>query len=225
MNEHWELMPVVRGFDSVLDIFNASRGKGYICGSYAAFMAAPIETPILPNDVDVFAISEQSAIDIFNQLYRYGPWELVGKSSIAYSIKNPRNNVSAQIVKPHPDWKTFPDDFLSAFDMDICRAALVSPNVVLADENVGRLQAKLLLINDPLRSLKRVMKYHARGVQLTDRELVKLFQAWELATPERRADILAIAQGQSDDPTEVIHVRDANSDGWDYNEDDYYRGE
>ena len=114
---------------------------------------------------------------------------------------------------------------MNAFDMDVCRAMLISRTEVLADENVGQRWAKLLLINDPLRSLKRVLKYHERGVNLLDSELVKLFRAWEMATPERRAEILTIATGQAIDPTEIVEVQATTSDGWDYDEDDYYRGE
>jgi len=225
MNEHWSTMPVVRGFDSVKDIYAASKGHGYISGSYAAFMAAPIMTPILPNDVDVFAVSDKAALYIHNFLINRKGWDLDAISSIAYTLSHKRRDFTVQIVKPNPAWKTFPDDFMAAFDMDVCRAVLLSPTEVLADANVGDLWGKLLLINDPLRSLKRVMKYHKRGVQFLDRELIKLFEAWELATPERRADILAMAQGTKPDPEEPSYPVETNSDSWEYDEDDYYRGE
>lgn len=225
MNEHWRGMPVVRGFESVDRIFQRIKGLGYISGSYAAFMAAPIMTPILPNDVDVFAISDKAAETIQMRLVARENWYTTGASKVAFTMAHKRHDFTVQIVKPHPDWKIFPDDYMGAFDMDVCRAVLLTPDTVLADKNVGDLQAKLLLINDPLRSLKRVMKYNARGVQLKDSELIKLFLAWDMATPERKAQITAIAQQQADDPEEVIDVRQGGSDGWDYDEDDYYNGE
>jgi hypothetical protein len=190
-NTYWDQFKVVRGFDTVQDIYNIIAGRGFIAGSYAAFMATPHDTPILPNDVDIFATSNENALAIAEALSEkfqvpYTSNELV------YSIENPSGGpaMPIQVVKPHPEWKDFPQDILNSFDMDISRAVLVGPEVVLADYNVGFLTGKLLRIANPLRSLKRVMKYHARGVEFKDGELIKLFLAWQQMSDERREEVI-----------------------------------
>jgi hypothetical protein len=139
-----------------------------------------------------------------------------------------------QVIKPNPEWKTFPDDILSSFDFDICRAVLLNLEEVLADTNVGQLKGKILRLNNPLRSLKRVIKYTARGVEFSDGELLKLFQGWE-EMPRGRRDVWL------DEASEALTAArnaaaaalmgespyiDDDDDGYDWlDDDDYFDGE
>lgn len=223
MNEYCQEFNVRRGFALVKDIFAIIDGRGYIAGSYAAYMASPASKPIQPGDVDIFATSDDNALYINNALcikYHVNP----SFNGLVYSISNTGNRLAlpVQVVNPNPEWRIFPDDIINSFDMDISRALLLSPNSVLADVNVGQPSGKLLRIASPLRSLKRVMKYHKRGVQFEDSELVKLFLAWQQLSEERRAEILSPikAQGEGSDNSD----NDGREYAW-FDEDDYFEGE
>lgn len=188
MNEHWNEFNVQRGFRRIQPLFEAIGGRGYIAGSYAAYMGAmaPI---ITPGDVDVFATSNQGADDIAaNLMSNYGVnWT---DNGIVLSSTSELNGLPIQIIRPDPLWKAFPDDILNAFDMDVCRAILLRPDCIIADHNVGLEYGKLLRIRNPLRSLKRVMKYHRRGVAFTDWELLKLFRAWDEMPSEQKQELV-----------------------------------
>lgn len=196
MNEHWMTMPVKRGFKEIKPLYDAIRTHGYIAGSYAAWMAAPErdgDGPMKPGDIDVFAKSEKSALycmhacqDMLHLLFYY--------NGITYTSFNHIEGKQVQIVRPSPEWKQFPDDIMNSFDMDICRALLVNPNTVWADENVGLFRGKLLRINNPARSLKRVLKYHRRGVDFDDWELLKLFRAWDELPGEAKVELIKRAR-------------------------------
>lgn len=215
--EHIVELKVRRGFETISPVFDIIQGRGFIGGSYAAFMVASHDTPILPNDVDIFTTSEEEAsrlvADITSDLGMTWDYE----TEVASTLRPYRPsvfNMEIQVVRPHPEWKHFPLDIVSSFDMDICRAILLNDSTVLADVNAGDLEGKFLRINNPLRSLRRAMKYHARGVEFTDWELIKLFRAWEAFPPERRQ--------------ELIEMNDPNNYEPDYNwidDDDYFEGE
>lgn len=221
MNEHWRRFEVKRGLDTVQPIFDLIQGEGWIAGSYAAFMAATYDTPILPNDVDVFCKTAQGAENIAAKLRKHMNVGSFGfdENDVAYSLlpgSRSKVQMPVQVVKPNPSWKSFPNDILESFDMDICRAVLISQTRVLADSNVAYRQGKLLRINNPMRSLKRVMKYAQRGVTFEDHELLKLFEAWDQFSTERKAEIIAEAK-----PVDISW-----SGFWEFDEDDdYFDGE
>lgn len=223
MNEHISTYPVQRGMtDTIRQILAIIAGRGFIGGSYAAYMVVP-EATWQPNDVDIFATSLANATTIADDLEKHFGLARGIETDVAYTLihKDLRNTdfLPLQIVKPHPDWKTFPDDIIGSFDMDICRAILISEDCILADENAGKGAGKLLRINNPLRSLKRVLKYHQRGVQFNEWELLKLFQAWQLMGVEDQAAMLDRYNPNIDDSS--------SSDdgyGW-YDDDDWFEGE
>lgn len=215
-NEYWITETVIRGFDSVANIYEAINGRGFIAGSYAAFMSFPHDNPILPNDIDVFATSTANAEAISGALCQlYGTYSEF--NGIVYSIKRPAPDLSIQVVCPSPTWKVFPDDLMNSFDLDICRALLLNATTVICDVNAGQRQGKVLRTNNALRSLKRVLKYHARGVEFADWELLKLFQAWEALDADRKAQILEVAKPVLDPPL-------FDSGGW-QDDDDWFEGE
>lgn len=226
MNEYWCTFPILRGWETVAEIFDILAGRGFIGGSFAAFMAAPVDSPIKPHDIDIFAISGIYAETIATVL---------GERFICAEERNPLTitlkpmidiGMPIQVIRPNPEWKTFPDDILASFDFDICRAVLINPEEVLADTNVGQLKGKILRLNNPLRSLKRVIKYTARGVEFPDWELLKLFQGWEAMPTERKEDWLREAF-RANEPEPVLESDDYPDEeeyGW-LDDDDYFEGE
>lgn len=216
-NQYWIEEPIIRGFNSVRDIYKTIDGRGFIAGSYAAFMSYPHDDPVMPNDIDVFATSTENAEAITGELCQlYG---LVADfNGIVYSLRRPVPDLSIQVVCPSPEWKVFPDDLMNAFDLDVCRALLLRADTVIADVNAGRREGKVLRTRNALRSLKRVMKYHVRGVEFSDWELLKLFQAWEATDADRKAQILEIAKP-------VVEHETIDSTFWTNDEDDWFEGE
>lgn len=193
-NEYWTEFPVRRGFDTLRPIYDVIAGRGYVAGSYAAFMACPRDTPVLPNDIDIFATTQEHADSVADEITTKLDYWWNSDNETVIELVSGTDKPNIQIVRPNPLWSTWPDDILGDFDLDICRAVLVAPDKVLADYNVGEMYGKILRINNPLRTLKRVSKYMARGVKFDDHELLKIFQAWEQMPTERKDVMLALAR-------------------------------
>lgn len=81
-------------------------------------------------------------------------------------------------------------------------------------------QAKVLRVNNPPRTLRRIMKYQARGVEISDHELLKVFRAWA-AWPEARREA-ALAAAAEEEALAGLPTGE-NSDFLD--EDDWFEGE
>jgi len=219
--QYWQTVPVRRGFVSIKPVFEMIGERGFIAGSYAAFMCSPSAKPIQPGDIDIFATSMQNAEDIAHEI---GHRFMISASfnGLVWSLAQwSRNSLPIQVITPNPEWKVFPDDIINSFDMDVSRALLVDAASVLADRNVGLPNGKLLRIASPLRSMRRVLKYHRRGVDFSDQELIKLFLAWDRLSEERREEIVS-----STVPVPEFHesMDDGTPYGW-YSDDDYYEGE
>jgi hypothetical protein len=221
-NEHWTELPVHRGFDEVKDVYDMLCGRGFIAGSYAAYMAAP-DTNITPNDIDVFAVSNEAAESLANLIHDTQGIGALVANGVAYTITRSLSRKDVQIVKPSPDWKVFPDDIINSFDMNVCRAVLISPDKLLGDVDAGTTHGKLLRMHNPLRTLKRVMKYSQRGVDFTDHEILKVFRAWEEISAERKAEILDLAHAEAF-PETVEFDYNSDIEYW-YEEDEYWEGE
>lgn len=213
---------VRRGFEQIESVYNLIRETGhigYIAGSYAAYMAAPEGSHIIqPNDVDIFCRSEEDYRNLSLALTEKG-MRLTERSMIADTLKPARSdpfcNLALQIIKPHPDWKLFPRDIVNSFDFSVSRAVLMSKEHVEGDPEIGYQNARILRLSDPLRSLKRVVKYAQRGVQFDDWELHKLFLAYGQMSEERKKKMA--------ESVEATRIED-DYDVW-YDEDDYFEGE
>ena len=228
-NQYWREYDVKRGKRELKFILPAIADRGFVAGSFAAYCAAPGMKPMKPNDIDIFATTIENAVQIVNRLEPH--WRLFTSNDLTYTL-HPGTGFGrdVQVIRPNPAWKQWPEDLLNGFDFDVCRAVVVAPDKVVADENVGSYTAKLLRINNPLRSLKRTLKYHKRGVDFPDRELVKLLLAWEQMAPERKAEIL---EGIKRADEEEAQIREENAyanamafEPYDFDEDDdYFEGE
>src|SRR5690348_3684237 len=219
---HWGEFTVYREYDTVEALVKLINGRGYIGGSYAAYVLS-LSPVLIPNDIDIFATTAEYATEIANDInHRYPNVAFGDSNEVAITMyRGITDERSFQIIRPNPLWKDFPTDILKSFDMDICRAIILDAKHRLADVNIGRPQAKILRTNNALRTLRRVMKYHKRGVEFTDHELLKLFQAWGLTSNEKKADMLETARKAVEEP-----VYDIDSEDWDYDEDDdWFEGE
>jgi hypothetical protein len=218
---HWEQFAVLRENDTVAALVSLINGRGYIGGSFAAYVLSG--SPILvPNDIDIFATTAENATLIANDIYHRYPSAAYGNSSeVAITVSRWSDERSFQVIRPNPLWKEFPNDILKSFDMDICRAIILTEKCGMADTNIGRPSAKILRTQNALRTLRRVMKYHKRGVKFSDHELLKLFQAWGLTSNEKKAEMLETARKAIAEP-----AYEADSEDWDYDEDDdWFEGE
>ena len=219
MNEHIIKVVPQRGFEAIQPLWEIVQGKGFIAGSYAAYMVGGFE--FTPGDVDVFATSGENADSIFWGCSEYLGLDYVGRSSIARNLlplSTSKIQLPVQIISPNPTWVNFPDDIVQSFDMDVCRAILISPAELMCDENIGLGKAKFLKINDPLRSLKRALKYHKRGFDFDDWELIKLLQAWDQLDADRKSSVISTAR------TECFEGEYEGDDDYDDDNDNEYWG-
>lgn len=198
-------------------IFDVIDKRGYIAGSFAAFMCYPLDDPVLPNDLDIFATSHQNALDIGRDLSNVLGSQYAACADFSGPVYNLGlvNGIEVQIVDCNPAWKVFPDDLLNDFDLNVCRAVMFSDRRILADENCGGTYGKILRINNPLRSLRRVLKYHDRKVQFTNHELLKLFSAWDQLPQDKKTRMIEIAAAEVE-PAEDYGI---------YSDDDWFEGE
>jgi hypothetical protein len=222
--------PVLRGETIAQQVDEAIGLDGIIAGSYAAFMCSPNDLPRLPGDLDIFAYSVDGWHRIAKRLVEQGQDRPDGfrtyseVSERVYRVYEHPSGIDIQIMQPNPKWEKWPEDCLNDFDLDVCRAALVAPHVVLADENIGQPNGKVLRINDPLRTLRRLAKYMAGGVQFLDHEVLKVFRAWEALTEERRSEIVEKARADAWRLNRADREEEGQVDsGW--AEDDFFDGE
>lgn len=219
-NGQWEEKPVVRGTDSIGWLFPLLANRGYIGGSYAAFCVSPLTCPILPNDLDIFCLSVAAQKDLRGELEGHG-YQVRGITAVAITLESPDlANPTIQIVAPHPQWKEFPRDILNSFDLNVCRAILLSETTALADKEAGMKRGRILRLNDPLRTLARVVKYQARGVKFDNHELLKLFRAWSDLPKAKQEEQIEQARREAN-PYSSPSQEDYT---WD-EEDDYWEGE
>lgn len=177
---------VLRGHDEIRGIYemlNERETRGYIAGSYAAWMQSTVEH-WQPNDIDIFATSESNWQTVSDQIEAMGyTWLSYGDIVREFMAEGKKN---VQIIKPAHDWKEFPIDVLNSFDITAAKSILVCATKTWSHVHAGGNEGKLLRINDPLRTLQRVMKYHKRGVHFDNTELAKLFFAWEEMNEEQK---------------------------------------
>lgn len=187
LDRTWTLRPIQRGYTDIA-LYHFIKDRAYIAGSYAAWMGSPLDNPIAPGDIDLFAVSTEAALSLKTDLLDIG-YELVIETDIAYTLHRAQFR-DLQIVKPHPDWTTFPADIIASFDFDICRAVVVSDTDVLGDPALGTLNATILRVTDPLRCLTRILKYSRRGVHFAPEELVKVLIAWQQLYTYRQEELV-----------------------------------
>ena len=194
---------------------------GYIAGSFATWtMSFSYERVVEPSDIDVFAVSVDAAASLAQKIFATGQYASCSQNDVAYTLEHGAKfpeNKSVQIVKPRPEWNCFPQDFLLSFDLDLCSAVILDHEFGMEHINASNLtHGKILRMNNPLRSLRRVMKYHKRGAEFSDHELLKLFRFWSELPVERQQEMI-------DKAYEEAQPVDDTSDNW--TDDNYFDGE
>jgi hypothetical protein len=225
--QYWRDYPILRGRRELLPVLKIVGDRGFIAGSFAAYVAAPVLKPMRPNDIDIFATTDENAEQIANELL-IGRFDTYEVNELSYTLGPCSRRRGVQVIKPNPAWQKWPNDMLMSFDFDVSRAVVTCPTRVIADINIGNLDGKVLRVNNPLRSLKRAMKYHARGVEFTDRELHKLFLAWDQLSATRKAEIAeGITRAEkaiADEEERRMQAMASATADW-YSDDDYFEGE
>lgn len=178
---------IKRGQDTINRLHNVTAGNGYIAGSYAAWASAPVAY-WEPSDIDIFCVSQTGLTRILEALTFNGFYVLEANEKVISMRPHPTSVIQApiQLIYPHPNWHSFPLDIMKSFDLDICRAVIMDTQWALADQNAGGNIGLILAINNPIRMVKRLLKYGARGVTFSDRDLIKLFSAWESMTEDQK---------------------------------------
>jgi len=218
---HWVSRPVYNGKDRVETLLPLINGRGYISGSFAAWACSYLDEPWKPNDIDIFAKSDEDAASLVDDLNRGADyWEDERNELVTTFKAEKEGDLGIQIIRPSPEWKTFPDDVINSFDLGVCRALIVDLNTVLCDTTAGTYYGKVLRINNPLRTFKRIAKYMARGVEFSDHELLKVFRAWDATTAVRK-------EGWLKDAAAILEQADSDGIGYDdfFDEDDYFDAE
>jgi hypothetical protein len=217
---------IQRGFERIQKLVEIVGDRGYIAGSYAAHMAAYNGDHIIaPNDIDIFAVSDVDAEGIIRDL-KLGGMIVDKHNAIAVTLsahkstENPICDMDIQIIKPNPNWQTdqqgFRDDLLNSFDFNVCRAFLDGDKII-GDIEIGSQTGRVLRVANPVRTMKRIMKYRDRGVEFSDWELCKVFLAFGELSDERLKEITDSAQPQPADDYDEHYE-------W-YDDDDYFNAE
>lgn len=217
MNENITTLSALQGRRTAENLMKIVDGRGYIGGSFAAVCTiCKGANKWKPNDVDIFATSAENALAIYDDLRSRGYlwWD---STDVAWTLYR-KGHKKIQVVKPSPEWSTFPDDIIGSFDLNVCRAIFITPEHITADIEAGGTCGRVLRINNPLRTLKRIHKYQVRGVEFTDHEMLKVFQAWEMSSAEKRQEWLDRAKPQE-------YTGDVDSGDWDYDDSAWFEGE
>jgi len=204
-----------RSTTQVDELFKLIDGLGYIAGSICAWMAEYDQPKWTPGDIDIFAVSLEAfkLIELVLVQHRYvriggSSNDLV--STFAPGAFEPCEYLTIQVVKPHPSWTESDDirrSIVTSFDMTCSRGLLDNYGdhgtpVLYGDVYLGNLaQAKIIRVNNPVKTLARMMKYHARGYAFSPWEQIKVLRSWEPVPAEKKQAI-----------TEELHANDLPDD-------------
>lgn len=212
----WAEVPPARPLKEVMPVLSITSGLGWVAGSYAAWMANPDENAPLPNDIDVFAASDNGAELIAVKMRKKFDC-MTSDNGMVITCEYRYKRKPVQVIRPHPDWKKFPDDILHSFDFTACRALMLDHKSILVDYDWQDTDARILRIADPVKTMQRVIKYAQRGVKFDAWELLKILRAWSEMSEERREAIynrIADERFPSDGPGENYPYVDED-DYWD----------
>lgn len=188
-------IPLLRGFNEISTIYELCQEKNaVICGGYARYCASPLSTAkVVPaGDVDIFPKSEDATSKILESLTAMG-FVKQHENHVSITMKPSDDKKDAleylptpQIIKPVIEGKIVTlgtiEEILLNFDFTIVRAAIISPNFVMVDEdfeNDERYKSlRLRNIHCPISSLLRCCKYARKGYFLRPAEALKLFADW-----------------------------------------------
>ena len=189
-----------RGVDEILGLYAAiSLRGGVIAGGYARYMCSPSSVPRPYTDVDIFSYNETC----------YEALEMHFRSSEGIQIAHTNEISTTFDVSNCPEYKQCPNinlispkvrktsvtvgsevEILDSFDFTVCRAAVISPNEVLVDDNFladeSKGEIRFHKIRSPIGALFRVIKYVEKGYKLPWDEAFKLMESWDTVSPQNK---------------------------------------
>lgn len=191
-NSHWITIPILREHRIVKRLLDLIGDQGVIAGSFASYIACRTDREFRPRDIDIFCTHDtgyNNVIDAFGAagLSNFGlttTLALFRMVDCAYPI---------QLINADERWQDFRWELMNSFDFTVSRAVVFDGDRIVADEDFDNEWCKVLRIHDPMRTLKRAVKYMQRGIQFPDHELYKILTAWHQMNPERKERFLDAA--------------------------------
>lgn len=164
----YEQAVVKRGYSVLAELWPIARPHGaFIAGGFARWMLSNADIPVPAGDVDLFVPSGDPC-GLVEDLQRRG-YVMRTETDNAYTFE-PRNDLfNVQVIKP--DWtRPTVEATLDAFDFTVVQAAVLFPARGVVSEQFHadeqRRALRLVTINDPVRTLLRMVKYARRGYTL-----------------------------------------------------------
>jgi hypothetical protein len=198
MSNNYISSTVTRCQDVIDLIFDLTGGEGFIAGGFARYCTSRKDSPVVPNDIDLFC-GDAEAFERIVQRVRQHP-STVKKSESPIEIKYEyrlaqgfhKDSYTLQIIKPSAVLNMVADgDYtrvLENFDFTIAKCAILPTGeaIVHANFHLHDEEDKLVITNIhcPISSMKRVLKYAKRGYSVESAELLKLFKDYETRSPE-----------------------------------------
>jgi hypothetical protein len=191
----FKTIPLKRGFQEIKPFFGlCQQFDAVICGGYARYCASPLPTPrvISAGDVDFFPKSEEASNKLFTALVGMG-FEKQHENHVSITLKPSEAKKTElegyptpQIIKPIIEGKIVTlgtvEEILQNFDFTIVRAAIISPEEVMVDEDFEDDEKHHYLnlknIHCPISSLLRCCKYARKGYFMRPAQALKLFIDW-----------------------------------------------
>jgi len=191
----FKTIPLKRGFNEIKPFFNlCQQTNSVICGGYARYCASPLPTSkVIPaGDVDLFPTSEESSKKLYDALVAMG-FVTQHENHVSITLKASDEKKeeleylpTPQIIKPVIEGNIVTlgttEEILKNFDFTIVRAAIVSPEEVMVDEDFEEdekhKRLNLKNIHCPISSLLRCCKYARKGYFMRPLQALKLFVDW-----------------------------------------------
>lgn len=205
----YDVALIQRGADRIDWLLDLVRGLDItIAGGFARYCATPQHIPLGSTqeghkpDIDLFPYQEGVAAEAIRRLTDHG---LAVKHTSSYATtfgwpyEERRMGDSfapdIQVIHWHRDWHSV-EDILDSFDFANGAAALLGNQLALVHplfwEAEEHDMLRIVAIDDPVRCLKRVMKYVRKGYDVPYTELARLFLEWDRRSPAYRARVAAV---------------------------------
>lgn len=203
-----------RGFNEIKTFFElCQKHNAVICGGYARYCASPLPTVkvIAAGDVDIFPKSNDACDLILGALMVMG-FEKQHENHVSITLKPSKEKEDElecypvpQIIKPVIEGKIVTlgtvEEILENFDFTIVRAAIISPEEVMVDEDFENDEKHKYLhlknIHCPISSLLRCCKYARKGYFMRPAQALKLFIDWTNRGTEYQSRIIELFQESS----------------------------
>jgi hypothetical protein len=164
----------------------------------------------IPADFDVFTASPETYPQLLQDIEGFGFQKLFQNPMLARYV-----TVNGQLLDAvTPRVAEFmctqgtPEQVISHFDFTVARAAIISENQLLVDDDFEEdCQNKVLRIKHivcPLSSVKRIAKYTAKKFTISNTEILKVFTEFQNRDMSRLTDLLGRRDLSPDEVSELM---------------------